>query len=177
MSEVYGRSPMVSSSEIMARGQNPNFSRAKHGERERAAHEDTSHRDRDASFSLREANSSREVSSSVNLHPPLLRSCAPAVWQVSSWCGRREQHAGADSSVKMITNASEARHPVADGAPPPSRRLHHGGAGRRRRRRLNICAALPTLWRVHGRLDRRAPRPPAAVSFGTGLAGHMNEVL
>ena len=25
--------------------------------------------------------------------------------------------------------------------------------------------------------DRRAPRPPAAVSFGTGLGGQMNEVL
>ena len=106
---------MVSSSEIMARGQIPNFSRAKHGERERAAHEAPSHRDRDASFSLREANSSREVSSSVNLHPPFLRSCARAVWQVSSWCGRRERHAGADSTVKMVTNGLEQGIKVVEG--------------------------------------------------------------
>ena len=165
------------SSEIMARGQNPNFSRAKHGERERAAHEAPPHRDRGIAISLREANSWREVSSSVNLHPPFLRSCARAVWQVSSWCGRRERHAGADSTVKVITNGLELQHPAAQGLPPPGRRLHHGGAGLRRRRRLHLRAGLPTLHRACASLDRRSPRPPAAACFGNGLAGYMNEVL
>ena len=82
-----------------------------------------------------------------------------------------------DSTVKVITNGLELLHPAEEGPPPPGRRLQLGGAGLRRCHRLHLCAALPTLWRVHGRLDRRAPRPPAAVSFGTGLAGHMNEVL
>ena len=161
----------------MARGENPNFKLAKRDERERAAHEAPSQRDRGIAISLREANSWRAVSSSVTLHPPFLRSRAPAVWQVSSWCGRRERHAGADSTVKVITNGLELLHPAEEGPPPPGRRLQLGGAGLRRCHRLHLRAALPTLWRVHGRLDRRAPRPPAAVSFGTGLAGHMNEVL
>ena len=177
MSEVYGRSLGGASSETMARGQNPNFSRAKHGERERAAHEDTPHRDRDAAFSLREANRWREVSSPVILHPPFLRSCARAVWQVSSWCGRRERHAGADSTVKVITNGLELLHPAEEGPPPPGRRLQLGGAGLRRRRRLHLRAGLPTLHRACASLDRRSPRPPAAACFGNGLAGYMNEVL
>ena len=99
------------------------------------------------------------------------------LWQVSSWCGRRGRHAGADSTVKMITTAPEARHPAAGGAPPPSRRLHPGGAGRRRRRRLHLRAALPTLRRVHGRLGWRAPRPPAVACFGIWVVGHLKRVL
>ena len=33
-------------------------------------------------------------------------------------------HAAADSTVKMVTNGLEQRHPAADGPPPPGRRLH-----------------------------------------------------
>ena len=46
-----------------------------------------------------------------------------------------------------------------------------------RRRRLHLRGVLATLHRVGCSQDRRAPRPPAAVSFGTGLGGQMNEVL
>ena len=158
----------------MARGQNPNFKLAKRDERERATHEATSHRDRDIAFSLREANSSRAVSSSVILHPPFLRSRARAVWQVSSLARPR---AAADSTVKMVTNGLEHRHPAADGQPPPGRRLHLGGAGRRRRRRLHLRDGLPTLHWACASMDRRAPRPPAAACFGSCLTGHLKEVL
>ena len=71
-----------------------------------------------------------------------------AVWQVSSWCGRRERHAGADSTVMMVTNGLEQRHPAEEGPPPPGRRLQLGGAGLRRRRRLHLRAGLPTLHRA-----------------------------
>ena len=174
MSEVYGRSLGGASSEIMARGQNPNFSRAKHGERERAAHEDTPHRDRGIAISPREANSWQEVSSPAILHPPILCSLAHAVRQVSSLARPR---AAADSTVKMVTNGLEHRHPAEEGPPPPGRRLQLGGAGLRRRRRLHLRAGLPTLHRACASLDRRSPRPPAAACFGNGLAGYMNEVL
>ena len=54
--------------------------------------------------------------------PPFsaLITCARAVWQVSSWCGRRERHAAADSTVKMVTNGLEHRHPAAHGQPRPA---------------------------------------------------------
>ena len=161
----------------MCPAENIHFNPSQHDERGGTALEAPAHRDRDGHFSLREANSSRAVSLPMILHPPPTAHISSVLWQVSSWCGRREQHAGADSSVKMITNAPEARHPVADGAPPPSRRLHHGGAGRRRRPRLHLRAALPTLWRVHGRLEWRAPRPPAASCVGTCLVGQLRGVL
>ena len=109
--------------------------------------------------------------------PPLATHMLYVLWQVSSWCGRRGRHAGADSTVKMITTAPEARHPAAGGAPPPSRRLHPGGAGRRRRRRLHLRAALRALPRVHGGLEWRAPRPPAAPCLGTWLVGYLKRVL
>jgi len=161
----------------MAAPENRDFSPPKHDERERAALEAGAHGLRDAAISLCEANSSRAVRLAVTLHPPFLCSHAHALWQVSSWCGGRERHAGADSTVKMITNGLELRHPGADGASPPSRRLHPGGAGRRLRPRLHLRAGLPTLWRVHGRLEWRAPRPPAASCVGTCLVGQLRGVL
>ena len=161
----------------MARGENPKFKLVRRAEREAAAHEEPPYRDRSVAISLHEANSWREVSSPAILHPPFLRSCARAVWQVSSWCGRREQHAGADSTVKMVTNGLEHRHPAADGQPPPGRRLHLHGAGRRRRRRLHLRDGLPALHKACASMDRRAPRPPAAACFGSCLAGHLKEVL
>ena len=87
------------------------------------------------------------------------------------------RRAGADSTVKMITNGLDLRHPAAEGPPPPGRRLHLGGAGRRRRRRLHLRAGCYALLRACGSLEQRAPRPPAATCFGTCLAGHLKKVL
>ena len=161
----------------MCPAENPDFHPSKHDEGGTAALEAPAHRHRDGHFSLREANSSRAVSLPMTLHPPPTAHISSVLWQVSSWCGRRGRHAGADSTVKMITTAPEARHPAAGGAPPPSRRLHPGGAGRRRRRRLHLCAALRALPRVHGGLEWRAPRPPAAPCLGTWLVGYLKRVL
>ena len=174
MSEVYGRSLGGASSEIMARAQNPKFNHGTGDEREAAAHEEPPYRDRSVDIALHEANSWREVSSPAILHPPILCSLAHAVWQVSSLARPR---AAADSTVKMVTNGLEHRHPAAHGQPPPGRRLHLGGAGRRRRRRLHLRDGSPTLQWACASMDRRAPRPPAAACFGICLAGHLNEVL
>ena len=89
------------STETMARGEIPKFNLAKRDEREAAAHEAPPHRDGDVTISPREANSWREASSPVILHPPFLCSLAHAVWQVSSLARPR---AAADSTVKMVTN-------------------------------------------------------------------------
>ena len=98
----------------MARAQNPKFNHGTRDEREAAAHEEPPYRDRSVAIALHEANSWREVSSPAILHPPFLRSCARAVWQVSSWCGRRERHAGADSTVKMTTHEAALLGPQKD---------------------------------------------------------------
>ena len=62
VSEVYGRSLGGSSSEIMARAQNPKFNHGTRDEREAAAHEEPPYRDRSVDIALHEANSWREVS-------------------------------------------------------------------------------------------------------------------
>ena len=73
----------------MARGENPNFNHGTRDEREAAAHEEPPYRDRSVAIALHEANSWREVSSPMNLHPPILCSTlAHAVRQVTAWLGR-----------------------------------------------------------------------------------------
>ena len=168
---------MGPSSERTQGGENRNFNSPKRDDGNAAALEGPAHRVRDAAISLREANSSRAVRLPVNLHPPSAHSCAHALWQVSRLVRPQPRHAGAHSTVKMITNGLELRHPAAEGPPPPGRRLHPGGAGRRRRRRLHLCAGRPALLRACASLDRRAPRPPAATCLGTCLAGHLKKVL
>ena len=58
-----------------ARGEITKFSLAERDEREAAAHEAPPQRDGDATNSPREANSWREVSSPMTLHPPYLTAC------------------------------------------------------------------------------------------------------
>ena len=72
----------------MARAQNPKFNHGTRDEREAAAHEEPPYRDRSVDIALHEANSWREVSSPMILHPPYLRSLAHAVWEVTAWLGR-----------------------------------------------------------------------------------------
>ena len=142
------------SSETKARGEHPKLNLAKCDEREAAAHEAPPHRDGDVTISPREANSWREVSSPMVLHPPfsaLTSTCCVAQWQVSCLA---PLCAAADSTVKMVTNGLEHRHPAADGPPPPGWRLHLGGAGRRRRRHLHLRSGLPTLHWACASMDR-----------------------
>ena len=168
---------MGPSSQTLAAAENIDFSPPKHDERKGAVLEGPAHRLRNAAISLREANSSRAVRSPMSPHPPFLCPHAHALWQVSRLVLPQPQRAGADSTVKMITNGQELRHPAAEGPPPPDWRLHLGGAGRRRRRRLHLCAGRRALVRACASLDLRAPRPPAAACLRTCLAGHLKEVL
>ena len=173
MSEVYGRSLGGSSSETKARGENPKFNLARRDEREAAAHEEPPHRPQCRNWPTR----GQLVARGELTHepaPPYSVLTSTSVWQVSSLARPR---AAADSTVKMVTNGLEHRHPAADGQPPPGRRLHLGGAGRRRRRRLHLRDGSPTLQWACASMDRRAPRPPAAACFGSCLAGHLKEVL
>ena len=87
------------------------------------------------------------------------------------------QHAGAESTVKMITIGQEQLHPAEDDEAPPGRRLWNGGAGRRRRRRLQFGVGWQALQVECARQDLRAFRPPAAVFFEPCLTGHLKEVL
>ena len=67
----------------MAAAENMDFTLAKHDERDRTALEAPTHRDRDGHISLREASSSRAVSSPVNVDPPPAHSLLYVLWQVS----------------------------------------------------------------------------------------------
>ena len=84
---------------------------------------------------------------------------------------------GADSTVKMVTIGQEQLHKAGQGQVPPGRRICNGRAGRRCRQCLSLCAGCNALHLGCARLDQRAFRPPAAVCYGTCLAGHLKEVL
>ena len=161
----------------MAAGKNIDFTHRFHDERERAAQGGPAHGLGGGRISVREANSVWKVRLTVSPHPPFCAHLHVLCGRRAGWCSHRRQHAGGDSTVKMVTIGQEQLHKAGQGQVPPGRRICNGRAGRRCRQRLSLCAGCNALHLGCARLDQRAFRPPAAVCYGTCLARHLKEVL
>ena len=164
----------TASSLILSAARNRNFRPPAHGEAVVGRAEAVAHSTRRVHISLRDPSPPRPRTSSYDHPPPLnLPVLGQVGWQVHAGGG----HAGADSTVKMITNEADLPCPQGHDHPLGCRHLHLLEDARQRDRGHHLGGSS-SVWRCSRRgLACSSSSPSGDESFCTCLEHTWNMMM